>query len=486
MGRILFLVLAFFATPALAQSPGVRGGPVDLGPMDHNVDIEPAYRAALTRARSLGLDRVRPHALPAPTLGYPLRLRPNSKAAHSAGISNFVDLDSSGSLREFTCGRRTYDGHQGIDIATWPFAWTMMDRREVEIIAAAPGTIISSHDGEFDRQCGLNQSQANHVIIRQGDGVDAFYWHMKRGSVTSKPVSARVARGEYLGLVASSGNSTGPHLHFELSAGNNTVDPYAGACGDRRTSWQHQHEDAHTDLLRIATHSAQPSPNPIACGRDGPTGYANRFGRGDTVWLAAYVRDQRSNTPVRFTVMRPNGTTLGSWTSGTPPAGQVYPFAYWLAPFNLPLAGARGQWTARVTLAGRSMEHIFVVGPMPRPTRLATVARPRADTAAPTAPATFNVTTRNAGANEAIGCTLMPDAPLAAQWFYQRLAGGSPTGRRNEAFNLAPGARVTHRLTIRPKRGYRARQIAVPIRVSCTNASAPAAKAGINVVTLSF
>ncbi len=481
MLRFGVILLGLVATPAFSQSSGTGGGPVQAVPTDHNTEIDAIHRAAVARARRLGLDRGLPRALPRPILGYPLRLRPNAKAQRGEAISNFVDLDPSAAVKEFTCGSRTYNGHRGIDYFLWPFSWVMMDKREVEIVAAAPGSIASKHDGEFDRQCSANSQTANSVIVLQDDGVYALYWHMKNGSVTSKAVGSRIAAGEYLGLVASSGSSTGPHLHFELrTAGGFTVDPYAGKCGDSRTSWKHQHEDAHTAILRVAAHSAAPNPGNSACGQNYPPAYAEKFRRGYRVWIAAYLRDQRPDTPAQFTILRPDGTTFATWTSGTPTS--LYVASYWYVWFDLPANGPNGQWRARVTLDRKTVERTFAVGGLPKKTTLASVVQPLVATASPSTPAKFKVIVRNTGTTKAVGCTLASDFPLAAlSNFVVR-----STREKNAAFNIAPGGREVLTLTIKPKRRHKARAVTVPIRAFCTNANAPRAKSGRNIVKLTF
>lgn len=55
----------------------------------------------------------------------------------------------------------------------------------------------------------------NHVIIDHGDGVFATYAHLRRGSVRVQP-GERVATGQQLAQVGNSGNSSEPHLHFQL------------------------------------------------------------------------------------------------------------------------------------------------------------------------------------------------------------------------------------------------------------------------------
>ena len=56
----------------------------------------------------------------------------------------------------------------------------------------------------------------NYVILDLGGGHFAFYAHLQPGSVRVKPVD-HVRRGQVLGLVGNSGNSGGPHLHFQIT-----------------------------------------------------------------------------------------------------------------------------------------------------------------------------------------------------------------------------------------------------------------------------
>ena len=153
------------------------------------------------------------------------------------GISNFVDQNSAfpNQLQDYNCGERTYDlasgyNHQGVDIFTWPFGWYRMDNDEIIIVAAAPGTIIFKASGNNDRSCGFNGSDWNAVYVQHSDGSVAWYGHMKKNSPTAKNVGETVVAGEYLGVVGSSGNSTGPHLHLEIhDAGGNLIEPFQGA-----------------------------------------------------------------------------------------------------------------------------------------------------------------------------------------------------------------------------------------------------------------
>lgn len=88
--------------------------------------------------------------------------------------------------------------HKGIDI----FADT-----GTPIIASAGGTIsFAANKGGY----GL------HVIVDHGFGVKTRYAHMSKCDVE---VGQKVKRGDRLGLVGSTGRSTGPHLHYEVIVG---------------------------------------------------------------------------------------------------------------------------------------------------------------------------------------------------------------------------------------------------------------------------
>ena len=61
-----------------------------------------------------------------------------------------------------------------------------------------------------------------HVYIRHPDGYVTLYAHLSRIDVS---VGDYVARGQQIGAVGSTGRSTGPHLHFEVSIGGRTYNP---------------------------------------------------------------------------------------------------------------------------------------------------------------------------------------------------------------------------------------------------------------------
>jgi murein DD-endopeptidase MepM/ murein hydrolase activator NlpD len=84
--------------------------------------------------------------------------------------------------------------------------------------AIADGVVVES---EFSGALGA------HVIIEHvvdGQTIRSLYGHMQ-GDSLAVSVGQAVARGQQLGLVGSTGQSTGPHLHFGIQIGDTLIDP---------------------------------------------------------------------------------------------------------------------------------------------------------------------------------------------------------------------------------------------------------------------
>ena len=79
--------------------------------------------------------------------------------------------------------------------------------------ATAPGTVVAA---------GWNGGYGQMVEIRHADGITTRYAHL---SAVLVPQGARVAAGNLIGRVGSTGRSTGPHLHYETRRGGEPVDP---------------------------------------------------------------------------------------------------------------------------------------------------------------------------------------------------------------------------------------------------------------------
>lgn len=90
-------------------------------------------------------------------------------------------------------------------------------------IAPALGTpILATHDGVITTVIHSGTGYGNYVVITGKDGLSTLYAHMDTISVTA---GSEIRRGEVIGTVGSSGNSTGPHLHFEVRINGGTLNP---------------------------------------------------------------------------------------------------------------------------------------------------------------------------------------------------------------------------------------------------------------------
>ena len=99
---------------------------------------------------------------------------------------------------------KTYRQHTGIDIGAGYGA---------TVVAADSGTVITST---------YNSAYGNYVVVSHGGGMTTLYAHMSSRKVS---VGAVVSKGDTVGLVGSTGVSTGPHLHFEVSLNGTRVNP---------------------------------------------------------------------------------------------------------------------------------------------------------------------------------------------------------------------------------------------------------------------
>ena len=153
-------------------------------------------------------------------------------------IVNYVDLDSGSGFKDYKGGKRAYDGHNGID---YTLAGNQTNARfigmdvGVPLLAAADGVVTSIKDGFFDRNDSSNKpydlsggNGGNFVKISHGNGWETIYYHMRKNSVAVS-VGDFVQADTLLGLTGSSGNSSDPHLHFEVRFNNVVVEPFVDA-----------------------------------------------------------------------------------------------------------------------------------------------------------------------------------------------------------------------------------------------------------------
>ncbi|MFD7965097.1 M23 family metallopeptidase [Streptomyces zaomyceticus] len=123
--------------------------------------------------------------------------------------------------------------------------WPVIRRNEdfpafdAPLLAVADATVVHAEDGQRDHLsrnslpallflmlvestvrglAGARRVTGNHLVLDLGDGTYAMYAHLKRGSLAVR-AGDRVRAGQELARCGNSGNSTEPHVHFQLMDG---------------------------------------------------------------------------------------------------------------------------------------------------------------------------------------------------------------------------------------------------------------------------
>ena len=199
-------------------------------------------------------------------LSWPIDCIPGQTCVNLA----YPDVDDDG--KAFDCSAPGYKGHEGTDIG---ISFAAMDAGTA-VRAAADGTVLFTFDGKYDRcpdatqpdcqappgysagsttgttvctplgpYCGTGTGSCfwcfaggNVIVIRHTSVAGVFatrYDHLRRNSVLVRPGDT-VRRGQKIAEAGSAGNSTGPHLHFEVwgTGFYELTEPWAGSCGPNR------------------------------------------------------------------------------------------------------------------------------------------------------------------------------------------------------------------------------------------------------------
>ncbi|MFF8833835.1 M23 family metallopeptidase [Streptomyces sp. NPDC015130] len=110
---------------------------------------------------------------------------------------------------------------------------------DAPLLAVADATVVHAEDGQRDHLsrnslpalvylmliesavralAGARRVTGNHLVLDLGDGTYAMYAHLRRGSLAVRP-GDRVVAGQEVARCGNSGNSTEPHVHFQLMDG---------------------------------------------------------------------------------------------------------------------------------------------------------------------------------------------------------------------------------------------------------------------------
>ncbi len=99
-----------------------------------------------------------------------------------------------------------YRPHLGIDLS---------NRTGTPVLATADGTVLEQQ---------MSSSYGNYILLRHRNGICTRYAHLSAAKVKA---GRTVHRGDLIGLMGSTGRSTGSHLHYEVLVGGTAVNPLA-------------------------------------------------------------------------------------------------------------------------------------------------------------------------------------------------------------------------------------------------------------------
>ncbi|MDE3225767.1 MAG: M23 family metallopeptidase, partial [Nitrospirota bacterium] len=89
-------------------------------------------------------------------------------------------------------------------------------------IGAPPNAPVHATAGGLVTVVGFDAKMGNMVAIEHGFGLETQYGHLAKSIVKQ---GQKVKRGDLIGLVGSSGLSTGPHLHYMIKVNERPVNP---------------------------------------------------------------------------------------------------------------------------------------------------------------------------------------------------------------------------------------------------------------------
>lgn len=271
-------------------------------------------------------------------LDWPLR----GESGRDWVITNYVDLDKNNSqLWDYSGATgalaKTYDGHNGVDISIANFR--AMDQG-IPVVAAALGQVIEAESTRPDRNTACVTRDANLVVVRHPNGWVAWYGHFRTGSILVKK-GQWVKPGEVLGLVGSSGCSTGPHLHLGFVDGSGEVlEPFREKVWTAPPAYDTPIGVMDVSLKKGAFEGLDDI-------RDPPENQSD-FVEGDAVSLGLALGGGKSGDAFRADYRDPTGAVYWSYERSF---DKPYTLSYWTWWINAP-PGRSGEWTVDVSING--------------------------------------------------------------------------------------------------------------------------------------
>lgn len=269
-----------------------------------------------------------------------------------AFLYNAVDLDPTTGIRDFDCSQYTYDGHRGIDVRLATFRQQDIG---TPVFAALDGTVLFTHDGEPDRNLdGGGSSGGNLVVLRHHGTHDTHYYHLRNGSVAVVP-GQTVSAGTQLGLAASSGTSTWPHLHFQSEYDGGFYEPSTGPCHEGPSYWTEPVPIQRAFYLADFGFSPEPyelsaTIEGVAEDRESRTG---TYAQGSTIHFRFAMRNVPVQTSYEMRLRRPDGT-IAATRSNSYDNDRLLRILFSWGSFDLE-PSLLGEWSVEVAFNGSTM-----------------------------------------------------------------------------------------------------------------------------------
>jgi len=264
----------------------------------------------------------------------------------------FDDDPGVGGVLDWDCGTRTYDHHNGTDTALRSFGEQDVG---VPIYAVLDGIVIGTQDGQPDKNtsCSPPGPPANYVVLDNGMGRITRYWHMKTGSV-SVSAGETVLAGQQIGLVGSSGCSTGPHLHFGCTQNGVAFDPFTGPCNPGPSSWINQipiHHSLYMNDFGLSETSPQgiTPPDPL------PT--SSQWAQTNAqIYMWCKLKNLPAGSTHQWRLKRPDGTI--QYTNPVTSFNNATSFAsswWWWGITSPAMQSIPGTWEIQLKINGQVM-----------------------------------------------------------------------------------------------------------------------------------
>ncbi|MDR1891612.1 MAG: peptidoglycan DD-metalloendopeptidase family protein [Oscillospiraceae bacterium] len=104
---------------------------------------------------------------------------------------------------------------------THPITGEFKLHRGLDIAAPSGDSIKAAYDGVTEKR-GEQDDYGLYIMLDHGGGLETLYAHCSR---LIAPVGSAVKKGQVIALVGNTGNSTGPHCHFEVRVNNVRINP---------------------------------------------------------------------------------------------------------------------------------------------------------------------------------------------------------------------------------------------------------------------